>query len=56
MKNEPFFVLFSAIREFSEAQNKDQESRRIREGMNRAQKLKKQSLRRDYYKILGVKR
>jgi len=52
----PFFVLFSAIREFSEAQNKDQESRRIREGMNRAQKLKKQSQRRDYYKILGVKR
>ncbi|XP_071159834.1 dnaJ homolog subfamily C member 3-like [Mytilus edulis] len=45
-----------AIRLFQDAQNKDQESRRIRDGMNRAQKLKKQSQRRDYYKILGVKR
>lgn len=45
-----------AIRLFQDAQNKDQDSRRIQEGMNRAQKLKKQSMRRDYYKILGVKR
>lgn len=45
-----------AIKVFQEAQNKDQESRRIRDGMNRAQKLKKQSERRDYYKILGVQR
>jgi len=34
----------------------DDENRRAREGMQRAQKLQKQSSKRDYYKILGVKR
>ena len=29
---------------------------RAREGLNKAQKLLKQSKKRDYYKILGVKR
>ncbi|KAJ8310305.1 hypothetical protein KUTeg_012170 [Tegillarca granosa] len=45
-----------AIRDYQEAQNKDEDNRRVREGLNKAQKLKKQSERRDYYKILGVKR
>lgn len=45
-----------AIRDYQEAQNKDEENRRVREGLNKAHKLKKQSERRDYYKILGVKR
>ena len=35
---------------------KNQESRRLREGLDRAKRLLKQSKKRDYYKILGVKR
>ena len=30
--------------------------KRVQEGLKRAQKLKKQSQKRDYYKILGVRR
>jgi len=50
------FFFFSAVKEFQEAQNIDGENRRVQEGLNKAQKLLKQSQKRDYYKILGVKR
>ncbi|XP_014673622.1 PREDICTED: dnaJ homolog subfamily C member 3-like [Priapulus caudatus] len=45
-----------AIRDYQAAVNVDEESRRARDGLTRAQKLEKQSKKRDYYKILGVKR
>ena len=48
--------LFSAIKEFQRAQNIDGNNQRAQEGVNKAQKLLKQSQKRDYYKILGVKR
>lgn len=34
----------------------DEGNRRAQEGLNKAQKLLKQSQKKDYYKILGVKR
>jgi len=37
-------------------QNEGNHNRRIHDGLNKAQKLLKQSQKRDYYKILGVKR
>lgn len=46
----------SAIRELQEAQEREQNSRRVQETLSKAQKLQKQSKKRDYYKILGVKR
>ncbi|XP_060561613.1 dnaJ homolog subfamily C member 3-like [Ruditapes philippinarum] len=46
----------AAVKEYQQAMNVDQESRRAKEGMERAQKLLKNSQKRDYYKILGVKR
>ncbi|GFO28329.1 Dnaj homolog subfamily c member 3-like [Plakobranchus ocellatus] len=46
----------AAIQELQAAQEIDENSRRIRELLQRAQKLEKQSKKRDYYKILGVKR
>jgi DnaJ family protein C protein 3 len=46
----------SAINDFQKAANMDEGNRRAQEGLNRAQKLLKQSKKRDYYKILGVKR
>ena len=53
----PFlFVLFLAIKDFQEAINKDNNNRRAKEGIDRAQRLLKNSQKRDYYKILGVKR
>ncbi|CAJ0610274.1 unnamed protein product [Cylicocyclus nassatus] len=45
-----------AIEDFQKAQKVNEESRRAREGLDKAQKLKKQAGKRDYYKILGVKR
>ncbi|CAL8114182.1 unnamed protein product [Orchesella dallaii] len=45
-----------AIEDYRRALDVDEDSRRARDGMQRAQKLQKQSKRRDYYKILGVKR
>ncbi|XP_052217768.1 dnaJ homolog subfamily C member 3-like [Dreissena polymorpha] len=45
-----------AIKQFQSAMNIDQENRRAREGVERAQKLLKNSKKRDYYKILGVPR
>ncbi|XP_041348015.1 dnaJ homolog subfamily C member 3-like [Gigantopelta aegis] len=46
----------AAINDFQRAQQIDEENRRVHDGLNRAQKLLKQSKKRDYYKILGVKR
>ncbi|ESO83868.1 hypothetical protein LOTGIDRAFT_151060 [Lottia gigantea] len=46
----------AAINDYQEASNIDGENRRVKEGLNKANKLLKQSKKRDYYKILGVKR
>ena len=45
-----------AINEFQRAKDLEENSQRTQDGLNRAQKLFKQSQKRDYYKILGVKR
>ena len=46
----------TAIEELQAAQEIDDNSRRVKELLQKAQKLEKQSKKRDYYKILGVKR
>ncbi|RXG72663.1 DnaJ-like protein subfamily C member 3 [Armadillidium vulgare] len=46
----------SAINDFKAALNKDSNLQRANQGLEKAQKLKKQAGKRDYYKILGVKR
>lgn len=45
-----------AIRDFKSALEMDQNFERAKEGLDKAQKLQRQSERRDYYKILEVKR
>uniref|UniRef100_A0A8C1WVS3 DnaJ homolog subfamily C member 3 n=1 Tax=Cyprinus carpio TaxID=7962 RepID=A0A8C1WVS3_CYPCA len=45
-----------AVEDYQEAREFDQENQELREGLERAQKLLKQSRKRDYYKILGVSR
>uniref|UniRef100_A0A7N8XMN1 DnaJ homolog subfamily C member 3 n=1 Tax=Mastacembelus armatus TaxID=205130 RepID=A0A7N8XMN1_9TELE len=45
-----------AIRDFETAAKHSENDRQIKEGMERAQRLLKQSRKKDYYKILGVKR
>ncbi|XP_053295355.1 dnaJ homolog subfamily C member 3a [Pleuronectes platessa] len=45
-----------AIRDYETAAKHSENDRQIKEGLDKAQRLLKQSLRRDYYKILGVKR
>nr|CAD7260022.1 unnamed protein product [Timema shepardi]CAD7571624.1 unnamed protein product [Timema californicum] len=45
-----------AIRDFQDALSLDENFGRAKEGLQRAQKLQKQSEKRDYYKILGVSR
>ena len=50
------FYCFQAIRDFREAMEKDDGFARAKEGMAKAQKLQKQAGKRDYYKILGVKK
>uniref|UniRef100_A0A8C1FA80 DnaJ homolog subfamily C member 3 n=1 Tax=Cyprinus carpio carpio TaxID=630221 RepID=A0A8C1FA80_CYPCA len=45
-----------AIKDFESAQEHSENDRQIKEGLERAQRLLKQSQKRDYYKILGVKR
>ncbi|EJW79446.1 dnaj domain-containing protein 7, partial [Wuchereria bancrofti] len=45
-----------AIEDYQKALSAHEESRRAREGLHRAQKLKKQVGRRDYYKILGIRK
>ncbi|XP_067668798.1 dnaJ homolog subfamily C member 3-like [Haliotis asinina] len=46
----------AAINDYQEAANIDENNRRVQDGLNKAQKMLKQSQKRDYYKILGVKR
>lgn len=41
---------------FQKALDIDENLQRAKEGLERAQKLKKQASKRDYYKILGVRR
>lgn len=48
--------LSSAVEDYQEAREFDEENQEIRDGLNRAQKLLKLSRKRDYYKILGVSR
>ncbi|TNN04239.1 dnaJ homolog subfamily C member 3a [Takifugu flavidus] len=45
-----------AIRDYEAAAKHGENDRQIKEGLERAQRLLKQSKKRDYYKILGVKR
>lgn len=51
-----FSYTFSAIHEFSKALEIDREYQRAVNGQKRAQKLQKMAEKRDYYKILNVKR
>jgi DnaJ family protein C protein 3 len=43
-----------AVRDYQTAKNIEDHPRKVDEGLDRAQKLLKQSQKRDYYKILGV--
>ncbi|KAK4306351.1 hypothetical protein Pmani_021809 [Petrolisthes manimaculis] len=45
-----------AVNDYQKALNIDENLQRAKEGLERAQKLKKQASKRDYYKILGVRR
>jgi len=45
-----------AVNEFRAALERNDDFQRAKEGMQRAQKLQKQAKKRDYYKILGVRR
>jgi len=45
-----------AVNDFRAALERDEDFSRAKEGMQKAQKLQKQAGKRDYYKILGVKR
>uniref|UniRef100_A0A3Q2Q3H7 DnaJ homolog subfamily C member 3 n=1 Tax=Fundulus heteroclitus TaxID=8078 RepID=A0A3Q2Q3H7_FUNHE len=45
-----------AIKDYETAAKHSENDHQIKEGLDRAQRLLKQSQRRDYYKILGVKR
>lgn len=45
-----------AIHDYQEALNLDENLQRAKEGLEKAKRLQKQAERRDYYKILGVKR
>ncbi|CAL8390211.1 unnamed protein product [Gadus morhua 'NCC'] len=45
-----------AIGDYEEAEKHSENDRQVKEGLERAKKLLKQSKKRDYYKILGVKR
>ena len=44
------------MKDYRSALDKDEDFQRAKEGMARAQKLEKQAAKRDYYRILGVKR
>lgn len=45
-----------AVRDFEAAMEQNDSDQQIKEGLERAQRLLKQSQKKDYYKILGVKR
>ncbi|EMP23894.1 DnaJ like protein subfamily C member 3 [Chelonia mydas] len=44
------------VEDYQEAKEFDGENEEVKEGLERAQKLLKQSKKRDYYKILGIRR
>jgi DnaJ family protein C protein 3 len=44
------------VKDYRSALDKDEDFSRAKEGIQKAQKLEKQAKKRDYYKILGVKR
>lgn len=50
------FCLPQASDDFRKAANIDERSTRAKDGFDKAERLKKQSKKRDYYKILGVSR
>lgn len=50
------YVLWTAVKDYETAQANSENDQQIREGLERAQKMLKQSQKRDYYKILGIKR
>lgn len=50
------WVDVTAINYYQKALGVSEGNHRAKEGMDKAQKLLKQSKKRDYYKILGVKR
>lgn len=50
------FHFVIALEDYRRALEFDEDNKRAREGMQRVQKLQKQASKRDYYKILGVKR
>ncbi|XP_048834795.1 dnaJ homolog subfamily C member 3a isoform X1 [Brienomyrus brachyistius] len=45
-----------AIQDYESAREQSENDRQVKEGLEKAQRLLKQSKKRDYYKILGVKR
>lgn len=51
-----FFFSPPAIKDYETASKLSENDRQIKEGLDKAQRLLKQSQKRDYYKILGVKR
>lgn len=51
-----FTFFIKAIKDYETAQANSENDQQIREGLERAQRMLKQSQKRDYYKILGVKR
>lgn len=44
------------MNDYRSALDRDEDLQRAKEGIQRAQKLQKQAKKRDYYKILGVRR
>lgn len=50
------FIIIPAVHRFQEAVDLDPNLQRAKEGIEKARRLQKQSERRDYYKILGVKK
>lgn len=50
------FIWCLAIRDFEHALHIEQDHRQANEGLKKAKKLQKQAERKDYYKILNVKR
>uniref|UniRef100_A0A803SZI0 J domain-containing protein n=1 Tax=Anolis carolinensis TaxID=28377 RepID=A0A803SZI0_ANOCA len=48
--------LEKAVEDYQEAKEFDSENEELKEGLEKAQKLLKQSKKRDYYKILGIRR
>lgn len=51
-----YFIFFTAIRDYQAAIEINDSLQRAKEGLQKAQKLQAQAERRDYYKILNVKR